>query len=219
MGAATLAAWRLHGDKGLCMAGAWRRMAAHGAVQQIRACSHFARRRARRARSPPRCGVCEQVQGGGPAGGRHRRFHGAGAAQKAAVGSVLVVHAGGACGPGGRPALAEAPRLTAPPAPPPRLPPQLFEVGVDEMSWDDLSQAKEDWPAVREAWAYRGKAYKVRARRARDGICGVWAARERACRAAHRRRGGSRRRSGSADAARRPPLQQWTRNPLLRRLP
>jgi hypothetical protein len=39
--------------------------------------------------------------------------------------------------------------------------PQLFEVGVDEMSWDDLSQAKEDWPPVREAWAYRGKAYKV----------------------------------------------------------
>ncbi|KIZ00191.1 hypothetical protein MNEG_7774 [Monoraphidium neglectum] len=38
---------------------------------------------------------------------------------------------------------------------------QLFEVGVDEMSWDDLSQAKEDWPPVREAWAYRGKAYKA----------------------------------------------------------
>jgi len=34
---------------------------------------------------------------------------------------------------------------------------------VDEMSWDDLSQAKEDWPSVRVAWAYRGKAYKVRA--------------------------------------------------------
>lgn len=29
------------------------------------------------------------------------------------------------------------------------------------MSWDDLSQAKEDWPSVREAWDYRGKAYKV----------------------------------------------------------
>lgn len=47
---------------------------------------------------------------------------------------------------------------------------QLFEVGVDEMSWDDLSQAKEDWPSVREAWAYRGKAYKVR----RDNLIQGW---------------------------------------------
>jgi formylglycine-generating enzyme required for sulfatase activity len=36
---------------------------------------------------------------------------------------------------------------------------QLFEVGVDEMSWDDLSQAKDDWPPVRAAWAYRREAY------------------------------------------------------------
>jgi hypothetical protein len=37
----------------------------------------------------------------------------------------------------------------------------LFETGVDEMSWDDLSQARSDWPTVREAQAYRRKAYNV----------------------------------------------------------
>jgi hypothetical protein len=34
---------------------------------------------------------------------------------------------------------------------------QLFEVGVDEMSWDDLSQAKEDWPSVEAVTDYRRK--------------------------------------------------------------
>ena len=38
---------------------------------------------------------------------------------------------------------------------------QLFETGVDEMSWDDLSQARNDWPTVEAAHAYRVKAYKV----------------------------------------------------------
>ena len=30
------------------------------------------------------------------------------------------------------------------------------------MSWDDLSQAKDDWPSVRKTWEYRQKAYKAR---------------------------------------------------------
>lgn len=52
------------------------------------------------------------------------------------------------------------------PCPPTCLPaflclPQLFETGVDEMSWDDLSQAREDWPSVREAHAYRAAAYQA----------------------------------------------------------
>eukprot|EP00983_Pelagomonas_calceolata_P043793 1139049-Pelagomonas_calceolata.AAC.2 len=37
----------------------------------------------------------------------------------------------------------------------------LFEVGVDEMSWDDLSQAKEDWPSVEAVTDYRRKAYLI----------------------------------------------------------
>lgn len=39
---------------------------------------------------------------------------------------------------------------------------QLFETGVDEMSWDDLSHARDDWPAVRNVTEYRRKAYQVR---------------------------------------------------------
>jgi len=35
----------------------------------------------------------------------------------------------------------------------------LFETGVDEMSWDDLSQSSTLWPTVREVHAYRQQAY------------------------------------------------------------
>ncbi|PNW80150.1 hypothetical protein CHLRE_08g380000v5 [Chlamydomonas reinhardtii] len=38
---------------------------------------------------------------------------------------------------------------------------QLFETGVDEMSWDDLSRGRDDWPPVREVTEYRRKAYEV----------------------------------------------------------
>ncbi|GFR49285.1 hypothetical protein Agub_g11294 [Astrephomene gubernaculifera] len=38
---------------------------------------------------------------------------------------------------------------------------QLMETGVDEMSWDDLSRGRDDWPSVREVHAYRQKAYAV----------------------------------------------------------
>ncbi|GLC40818.1 hypothetical protein PLESTB_000019400 [Pleodorina starrii] len=38
---------------------------------------------------------------------------------------------------------------------------QLFETGVDEMSWDDLSRGRDDWPPVREVHEYRKKAYEV----------------------------------------------------------
>lgn len=31
----------------------------------------------------------------------------------------------------------------------------IFAVGVDEMSWDDLSEARYDWPSVSEVNAYR----------------------------------------------------------------
>lgn len=32
---------------------------------------------------------------------------------------------------------------------------------MDEMSWDDLSRGRDDWPPVREVHAYRQKAYEV----------------------------------------------------------
>jgi hypothetical protein len=38
---------------------------------------------------------------------------------------------------------------------------QLFETGVDEMSWDDLSKGREDWPPVATVAEYRRKAYKI----------------------------------------------------------
>mmetsp|Transcript_12956 Transcript_12956/g.22861 ORF Transcript_12956/g.22861 Transcript_12956/m.22861 type:complete len:891 (+) Transcript_12956:156-2828(+) len=38
---------------------------------------------------------------------------------------------------------------------------QLYETGVDEMSWDDLSRARDDWPPVAAVTAYRVKAYQV----------------------------------------------------------
>ena len=31
----------------------------------------------------------------------------------------------------------------------------MFAIGVDEMSWDDLSEARYDWPSVEEVRAYR----------------------------------------------------------------
>ena len=34
----------------------------------------------------------------------------------------------------------------------------MFAVGVDEMSWDDLNEARYDWPAVEEVRAYRQAA-------------------------------------------------------------
>lgn len=38
---------------------------------------------------------------------------------------------------------------------------QLFETGVDEMSWDDLSRGRADWLPVREVHEYRKQAYEV----------------------------------------------------------
>jgi len=37
----------------------------------------------------------------------------------------------------------------------------IFEVGVDEMSWDDLSKNDMEWPSVREVNNYRRAAYAV----------------------------------------------------------
>ena len=37
----------------------------------------------------------------------------------------------------------------------------MFAVGVDEMSWDDLDDARYDWPTVAEVRAYRAKARAV----------------------------------------------------------
>ncbi|MBK9326772.1 MAG: DinB family protein [Hydrogenophilales bacterium] len=37
----------------------------------------------------------------------------------------------------------------------------MFAVGVDEMSWDDLSETNYDWPAVAEVRAYRDRVRAV----------------------------------------------------------
>ena len=37
----------------------------------------------------------------------------------------------------------------------------MFAVGVDEMSWDDLDDARYDWPTVAEVAAYRNKVRAV----------------------------------------------------------
>jgi 5-histidylcysteine sulfoxide synthase len=37
----------------------------------------------------------------------------------------------------------------------------LFETGVDEMTWDDLSQSATQWPTVAEVTAYRRKVYET----------------------------------------------------------
>ncbi len=51
---------------------------------------------------------------------------------------------------------------------------QLFETGVDEMSWDDLSRARDDWPPIEAITEYRRQAYqvirKVRARWRRRAV-------------------------------------------------
>jgi len=37
---------------------------------------------------------------------------------------------------------------------------QLFETGVDEMSWDDMSKNAESWPTIRECTEYRRIVYR-----------------------------------------------------------
>ena len=37
----------------------------------------------------------------------------------------------------------------------------MFAIGVDEMSWDDLNDARYDWPAVEAVKAYRHSAREV----------------------------------------------------------
>jgi 5-histidylcysteine sulfoxide synthase/putative 4-mercaptohistidine N1-methyltranferase len=44
----------------------------------------------------------------------------------------------------------------------------MFAVGVDEMSWDDLSEASYDWPAVKAVMTYRGAVRAVVDRIIRD---------------------------------------------------
>jgi 5-histidylcysteine sulfoxide synthase/putative 4-mercaptohistidine N1-methyltranferase len=38
---------------------------------------------------------------------------------------------------------------------------QLFETGVDEMSWDDLSKNEMEWPNLIESHAYRTQVYQI----------------------------------------------------------
>lgn len=38
---------------------------------------------------------------------------------------------------------------------------QIFETGVDEMSWDDLSKNEMEWPCIRDCAEYRRKGYQV----------------------------------------------------------
>jgi hypothetical protein len=37
----------------------------------------------------------------------------------------------------------------------------IFEVGVDEMSWDDLSKNDAEWPSVRAVNDYRRRAFAL----------------------------------------------------------
>jgi 5-histidylcysteine sulfoxide synthase/putative 4-mercaptohistidine N1-methyltranferase len=37
----------------------------------------------------------------------------------------------------------------------------IFAIGVDEMSWDDLSEANYDWPTMAEVWEYRRQVKMV----------------------------------------------------------
>ncbi len=46
----------------------------------------------------------------------------------------------------------------------------IFETGVDEMSWDDLSKNDMAWPAVAEVTVYRRKA---RRRHTRTRACSL----------------------------------------------
>lgn len=38
---------------------------------------------------------------------------------------------------------------------------EIFETGVDEMSWDDLSKNKMQWPSVQEVHTYRAQVYAL----------------------------------------------------------
>ncbi|MBX9770716.1 MAG: 5-histidylcysteine sulfoxide synthase [Candidatus Obscuribacterales bacterium] len=38
---------------------------------------------------------------------------------------------------------------------------RLFETGVDEMSWDDMSKNDIEWPSIDELWQYRKEVYRV----------------------------------------------------------
>jgi 5-histidylcysteine sulfoxide synthase/putative 4-mercaptohistidine N1-methyltranferase len=38
---------------------------------------------------------------------------------------------------------------------------QIFEVGVDEMSWDDMTKNDMSWPSVASVKEYRGQVYKI----------------------------------------------------------
>lgn len=38
---------------------------------------------------------------------------------------------------------------------------ELFETGVDEMSWDDMSKNSQSWPPLVEVISYRSKVYKL----------------------------------------------------------
>lgn len=38
---------------------------------------------------------------------------------------------------------------------------RLFETGVDEMSWDDMSKNEIEWPSIDQMWQYRKEVYKT----------------------------------------------------------
>ncbi len=38
---------------------------------------------------------------------------------------------------------------------------RLFETGVDEMSWDDMSKNAIEWPSIDQMWQYRKEVYKT----------------------------------------------------------
>lgn len=37
----------------------------------------------------------------------------------------------------------------------------MFAVGVDEMDWDDLSEAHYEWPSVQDTKAYRDRVRQM----------------------------------------------------------
>jgi hypothetical protein len=38
---------------------------------------------------------------------------------------------------------------------------RLFETGVDEMRWDDMSKNEMRWPSIQEVHAYRQQVYRI----------------------------------------------------------
>lgn len=38
---------------------------------------------------------------------------------------------------------------------------EIYEVGVDEMSWDDMSKNEMEWPSTQEVTSYRRTIYNV----------------------------------------------------------